>query len=118
VLHPDHVGHGYATEAVGEILRVCFDQLGLRRVVAGCFAANTATWQLMERVGMRREQHTARRAAPLRRVAGRVRLRAVGRRVARTCRPALYACATRSVRRRTRRKRTVSSAIIPVDIGL
>ena len=41
VLHPDHVGHGYATEAVREILRVCFDQLGLRRVVDLCFAANT-----------------------------------------------------------------------------
>ena len=62
VLHPDHVGHGYATEAVREIFRVCFDQLGLRRVVAGCFAANTASWQLMERVGMRREQHTVRDA--------------------------------------------------------
>jgi RimJ/RimL family protein N-acetyltransferase len=58
VLHPDHEGHGYATEAVREILGVCFDELGLRRVVAGCFAANTASWQLMERVGMRREQHT------------------------------------------------------------
>jgi RimJ/RimL family protein N-acetyltransferase len=62
VLHPDHVGHGYATEAVREIFRVCFDQLGLRRVVAGCFTANTASWQLMERVGMRREQHTVRDA--------------------------------------------------------
>jgi RimJ/RimL family protein N-acetyltransferase len=62
VLHPDHVGHGYATEAVREIVQVCFDQLGLRRVVAGCFAANTASWQLMERVGMRREQHTVRDA--------------------------------------------------------
>ncbi len=62
VLHPDHVGHGYATEAVREIVRVCFDQLGLRRVVAGCFAANTASWRLMERIGMRREQHTVRDA--------------------------------------------------------
>jgi RimJ/RimL family protein N-acetyltransferase len=62
VLHPDHVGHGYATEAVQEIFRVCFDQLGLRRVVAGCFAANTASWQLMERVGMRREEHSVRDA--------------------------------------------------------
>jgi RimJ/RimL family protein N-acetyltransferase len=58
VLHPDHVGHGYATEAVGEIIRVCFEDLGLRRVVANCFAANTASWRLMERVGMRREQHS------------------------------------------------------------
>jgi RimJ/RimL family protein N-acetyltransferase len=62
VLHPDHVGHGYATEAVREIVRVCFDELGLRRVVAGCFAANTASWRLMERIGMRREQHTVRDA--------------------------------------------------------
>ncbi len=62
VLHPDHVGHGYATEAVREILRVCFETLGLRRVFAGCFAGNTASWQLMERVGMRREQHTVRDA--------------------------------------------------------
>jgi RimJ/RimL family protein N-acetyltransferase len=58
VLHPAHVGHGYTTEAVEEIIRVCFAELGLRRVEAGCFAANTASWRLMERVGMRREQHT------------------------------------------------------------
>jgi RimJ/RimL family protein N-acetyltransferase len=62
VLHPDHGGQGYATEAVEAIFRVCFDELGLRRVVAGCFAANTASWRLMERVGMRREQHTVRDA--------------------------------------------------------
>ena len=57
VLHPDHVGRGYGTEVVEVVLRICFDQLCLRRVVAGCFAANTASWRLMERVGMRREQH-------------------------------------------------------------
>jgi RimJ/RimL family protein N-acetyltransferase len=62
VLHPDHVGHGYATEAVRELLRVCFEIIGLRRVVAGCFAGNTASWHLMERVGMRREQHAVRDA--------------------------------------------------------
>ena len=62
VLHPDHLGHGYATEAVGEVLRVCFDELALRRVVAGCFAANVVSWRLMERIGMRREQHTVRDA--------------------------------------------------------
>ena len=49
VLHPDYAGHGYATEAVRELLRLCFDELGLRRVTAGCFAANTASWRLMER---------------------------------------------------------------------
>ncbi len=60
VLHPDHQGHGYAAEAVRELLRLCFDELGLRRVTADCFAANEASWRLMERVGMRREVHTLR----------------------------------------------------------
>lgn len=39
--HPDHQGRGYATEAVRELLRVCFEDLGLHRVEALCFAANT-----------------------------------------------------------------------------
>jgi RimJ/RimL family protein N-acetyltransferase len=56
-LHPVHAGPGYATEAVAALLRVAFDQLGLRRVTASCFAANEASWRLMERVGMRRETY-------------------------------------------------------------
>lgn len=60
VIHPDHTGRGYATEAVRELLRICFTDLGLRRVTAGCFAANEASWRLMERVGMRREIQTVR----------------------------------------------------------
>ncbi|KAE8766168.1 GNAT family N-acetyltransferase [Georgenia thermotolerans] len=58
--HPDHGGRGYATEAVRELLRLCFDDLGLRRVTANCFAANEPSWRLMERVGMRRELYTVR----------------------------------------------------------
>jgi RimJ/RimL family protein N-acetyltransferase len=57
-LHPRHGGQGYATEAVRELLRICFDDLGVRRVTASCFADNGASWRLMERVGMRRESHT------------------------------------------------------------
>jgi RimJ/RimL family protein N-acetyltransferase len=60
VLHPEHTGHGYGTEAVRELLRICFEDLGLRRVTATCFAANDASWRLMERVGMRREFYTVR----------------------------------------------------------
>jgi RimJ/RimL family protein N-acetyltransferase len=60
VLHPAHTGHGYATEAVRELIRLCFEDLGLRRVTANCFAANDASWRLMERVGMRRELYTVR----------------------------------------------------------
>jgi RimJ/RimL family protein N-acetyltransferase len=60
VLHPDQCGHGLATEAVFELLRICFEELGLRRVTANCFGANEASWRLMERVGMRRELHAVR----------------------------------------------------------
>jgi RimJ/RimL family protein N-acetyltransferase len=59
-LRPEVTGQGYATEAVEAALQICFDDLGLRRVTAGCFAANTASYRLMERVGMRRESHTKR----------------------------------------------------------
>lgn len=62
ILHPDHTGHGYATEAVRELLRYCFQDLGVRRVTAVCFLDNEASWRLMERVGMRREQHGVRDA--------------------------------------------------------
>jgi RimJ/RimL family protein N-acetyltransferase len=60
VLHPDHAGHGYATEAVRELIRLCFVDLGLRRVTANCFADNDASSRLMQRLGMRREIHTLR----------------------------------------------------------
>jgi len=57
VLDPAHTGAGYATEAVSELLHICFVDLGLRRVTAECFAENEASWRLMERLGMRRELH-------------------------------------------------------------
>ena len=59
-LDPDHTGHGYATEAVRELLRYCFQELGVRRVTANCFLANHTSLSLMERVGMRRELHAIR----------------------------------------------------------
>lgn len=54
-IHPGHGGRGYATEAVRELLRLCFEDLGMHRVAANCFAGNEPSWRLMERVGMRRE---------------------------------------------------------------
>ena len=59
-LHPDHTGRGFATEALEAALRICFDELGLRRVTADCFAVNERSWRLMERIGMRRETHSVR----------------------------------------------------------
>jgi RimJ/RimL family protein N-acetyltransferase len=52
---PARQGHGYATEAVRELLRLCFEVLGVRRVVALAFADNAPSLRVMERVGMRRE---------------------------------------------------------------
>lgn len=57
-LHPDHHGQGLATEAAVKLLEICFTGFGLRRVVAECFAENSASWQLMERIGMRREAYS------------------------------------------------------------
>ena len=62
VAGPEETGKGYATEAVEAALRICFEHMGLRRVTASCFAGNTASYRLMERVGMRREAHTVKDA--------------------------------------------------------
>ena len=51
---------GRDTEAVRELLRYCFQDVGLRRVTANCFLENDASWRLLERVGMRREFHAVR----------------------------------------------------------
>jgi RimJ/RimL family protein N-acetyltransferase len=57
VMHPDHHGHGYATEGAQLMLRLGFEELGLHRIVGRCDARNTASARLMERLGMRREAH-------------------------------------------------------------
>ena len=43
VLHPDHAGRGYATEAAREMLRLGFDGLDLHRIVGRLDARNTAS---------------------------------------------------------------------------
>jgi RimJ/RimL family protein N-acetyltransferase len=57
VLHPDHQGKGYASEAAREFLRIGFEDLGLHRIIGRCEARNDASARLMERLGMRREGH-------------------------------------------------------------
>ena len=57
VLHPDHAGHGYATEAARAMLHLGFDSLGLHRIVGRLDARNTASARVLERLGMRREAH-------------------------------------------------------------
>lgn len=57
VLDPDRQGRGYATEAMTELVRVCFEDLGVRRLTAAAFNDNTPSLAVMERLGMRRETH-------------------------------------------------------------
>lgn len=51
-LSPDHQGRGYVTEAMTELVRICFEDLGLRRLTAEAFADNTPSLAVMERLGM------------------------------------------------------------------
>lgn len=56
-LDPAVGGRGLATEAVRAALRIAFEGLGVRRVVASAFADNAPSLRLAERVGMRRESY-------------------------------------------------------------
>lgn len=55
--HPDHGGHGFATEAASAMMAFGFEALGLHRVSGRCDALNAPSFRLMERLGMRREAH-------------------------------------------------------------
>jgi RimJ/RimL family protein N-acetyltransferase len=57
VFNPDHQGHGYATEAANALLRLGFETLGLRRIIARVDARNTASAAVLRRIGMRQEAY-------------------------------------------------------------
>lgn len=57
ILNPAHHGHGYATEAAREMLRLGFDGLNLHRITGRLDARNTASARVLEKLGMRREAH-------------------------------------------------------------
>lgn len=54
-LHPDHWGHGYATEAAGAALRYGFDAGGLDEVVSFTTTSNARSQAVMVRLGMVRD---------------------------------------------------------------
>jgi len=62
VLDPAYGGRGLVTEAATALLRVCFEERGIHRVVASCYAGNEPSWRLMERIGMRRETYAVKEA--------------------------------------------------------
>ena len=51
----DYRGQGYATKAAAALINYGFQELGLHRIEASTSRDNTASWKLMERLGMRRE---------------------------------------------------------------
>jgi RimJ/RimL family protein N-acetyltransferase len=52
MLHRDHWGRGYATEAARAIVRFGFDEMGARQVSAWCFEANRASTRVLEKAGL------------------------------------------------------------------
>ena len=57
VLHPDHHGHGFGTEAASAVLDLAFGPVGLHRVIGRTDGRNTASAALMRRLGLRQEAH-------------------------------------------------------------
>jgi RimJ/RimL family protein N-acetyltransferase len=57
VFNPAFQGRGLATEAVGALLRLGFDGLGLHRITGRLDARNVASARVLERAGLRREAH-------------------------------------------------------------
>lgn len=57
ILHPDAVGHGYATEAARAMLKLGFEHYGFHRIFARIDAENAASAAVARRLGMRQEAH-------------------------------------------------------------
>ena len=57
LLHPDHHGHGYATETGRLLLELAFGEFRLHRVVGRLEPRSTASARVLERLGMRQEAH-------------------------------------------------------------
>ena len=57
VVHPDHQGRGYATEAARELVRMALGDMEAHRVIGQVDARNVASARVLEHLGMRREAH-------------------------------------------------------------
>ncbi len=55
VFHPDHHGHGYATEAARPLIDFGFAVVGLHRIIGRLEARNAGSARVLEKLGMRRE---------------------------------------------------------------
>ena len=57
IVDPAFAGRGVGSSLARGLLAAAFGALGLRRVTAGCNADNPASARVLEKAGMRREQH-------------------------------------------------------------
>jgi RimJ/RimL family protein N-acetyltransferase len=57
LVDPAYAGRGIASDLARGLLAAAFEHLGVRRVVASCNADNHASVRVLEKAGMRREQH-------------------------------------------------------------
>ena len=57
LVRPEASGRGVASAVARGLVSAAFDHLGIRRVTAGCYADNVASARVLEKGGMRREQH-------------------------------------------------------------
>lgn len=55
MLESKYQHHGYATEALTALIGWAFEATGAHRIFAFCNAENTVSWQLLDRLGFRRE---------------------------------------------------------------
>jgi ribosomal-protein-alanine N-acetyltransferase len=58
VLNPDYHGRGIATEAVRQVMKFGFEELGLHRIECKFMEGNEASRRVMERVGMKFEGYS------------------------------------------------------------
>lgn len=56
-LHRNYWKKGYGTEIGRTLLKLGFETLGLRRIIADCNTLNAGSYKIMEAIGMRREAH-------------------------------------------------------------
>ena len=57
IVDPAFTGRGFGSTLARGLLTAAFEGLWLRRVTAGCNADNPASVRVLEKAGMRREQH-------------------------------------------------------------
>ena len=56
-LHRNYWRQGYGTEIGNTLLKLGFEILELRRIIADCNTLNKGSYEIMEKIGMRREAH-------------------------------------------------------------